>query len=375
MFQQLMEKLAAGNVSDSILNTVATMTLPFTGAEFLNLFPLVYKKGGEEVKQKVIESFKTIDRATVNDFLLNCGNKAYLGFYYDLTVIADGEDQSDTLVNILKNKNCPEDIYFRAASSPYQKVHEYLVNNQMLLQKNSVILDLLIDNSDVIVSYKEKLKEYVRFGIVKGSTQYTQEVVTDTDEEAEEQATDLTEQPLDEAVSYGDNETAVAMETDSGTVSDYVIDEKRETFEGQDEEEDELSLYQKILKLSVSQKIDRALKGTKEERTLLIRDSNKMVAMAVINSPKLTEQEAEAIAGMRNVHRDILREMGKNRNFVKKYKIVLNLVKNPKTPQDIILRLLPRLIDRDIKLIIKDKALPEFLRKNALRISKTRKKN
>ena len=99
------------------------------------------------------------------------------------------------------------------------------------------------------------------------------------------------------------------------------------------------------------------------------------MALAVVESPKITEQEIEVIASLRNVNRDVLRSIGKSRKFLKKYKVVLSLVKNPKAPQDISMGLLHRLTDRDLQLMTKDKTLSEFLRRTAQRILKTRKKN
>ena len=137
----------------------------------------------------------------------------------------------------------------------------------------------------------------------------------------------------------------------------------------------DLSTYQKLLKMTVSEKIQRALKGNKEERSILIRDSNRTVALAVMASPKLTEQEVEGVAAMRNVHRDVLRTLGASRQFLKKYKTVLNLVKNPKVPQDISMGLLHRLTDKDLQLLTRDRTLSEFVRRSAQRILKGRKKN
>lgn len=383
MFDQLVKKLKEETVSSSILNTIATMTLPFTSQQFLEMFPLVYVKSDSNIKDKVIESIGKIGNDELDKFIISIKEGKELFFYYDLIKSHFEEKSAKLLVTILRNSYCTEEIYFRAASSSTSVIHEFLINNQILLQKHPIILDLLIDNDDVVSSDKEKLKEYVKFGIVSGTSidNLFKDVISekkrkniDMESTISNLATEVKEdqvikdEPVDEFLIDGYTSERIDEEDDS--VSTIEVDE--EFLKELDEER--LSLFQKILNMSVSQKIERALKGTKEERSLLIRDSNKMVSKAVVNSPKLTDQEAAAIAGMRNIHRDILREMGQNKTFMKKYKIVLSLAKNPKTPQDIVIRLLPRLIDRDIKLIIKDKGLPEFLRKNALRVSKTRER-
>ena len=72
--------------------------------------------------------------------------------------------------------------------------------------------------------------------------------------------------------------------------------------------------------------------GTREQRSQLIRDSNRIVATAVLTSPKLTESEVEAFAKMGNVSEDVLRIIGTNRGWLKNYGIVHAVTKNPKTP-------------------------------------------
>ena len=75
-----------------------------------------------------------------------------------------------------------------------------------------------------------------------------------------------------------------------------------------------------------------AMKGTREQRAQLVRDANRMVAAAVLSSPKLTESEVEAFTKMGNVSEDVLRIIGTNRTWLKNYSVTLGLVKNPKTP-------------------------------------------
>lgn len=114
--------------------------------------------------------------------------------------------------------------------------------------------------------------------------------------------------------------------------------------------------------LSVTERIKLAMRGTREQRAVLIRDPNRLVAAAVLSSPKLTETEVEAFARMANVSEEVLRIIGTNRSWIKNYAVVAALVKNPKTPPAISLRFLPRLVDRDLKALTVDRNVPEPLR-------------
>ena len=110
------------------------------------------------------------------------------------------------------------------------------------------------------------------------------------------------------------------------------------------------------------QKVQRATKGSREERAILIRDPNKMISLAVLSSPKLTISEVEAFARAGNVAEDCLRTIAFCRAWMKNYLVVLALTKNSKTPVAISLNLLPRLNDADVKRLSTDRNVPEPLR-------------
>jgi hypothetical protein len=127
------------------------------------------------------------------------------------------------------------------------------------------------------------------------------------------------------------------------------------------------SAYKKILTLNTAQKAMLAMKGGREERSILIRDTNKVVALSVLKNPRLTEREVEAIAGMRNVTDEVLRTVGINREWSKSYTVVGNLVRNPRTPPGISTNFVQRLQTKDIKNLAQDKNVPEIIRRMAKR--------
>jgi hypothetical protein len=117
--------------------------------------------------------------------------------------------------------------------------------------------------------------------------------------------------------------------------------------------------------LPIKQKVKLAAKGTREQRAQLVRDPNKLVAAAVLSSPKLTDAEVEAFARMQNVSEEVLRVIGTNRAWLKNYGVALGLVKNAKTPIAISMQLLPRIAERDMKMLAVDRNVPEALRLTA----------
>src|SRR5205085_6830032 len=127
---------------------------------------------------------------------------------------------------------------------------------------------------------------------------------------------------------------------------------------------------QKISKLDVKGRIQLAMKGIKEERSILIRDGTKIVALAVLDSPKITDGEVEKFATQKNVLEAVLRAIPMKRRFAKHYAIVRNLVFNPRTPLDVSLGLMKNMLTADLRNLAGNKEVAETVRKLALRMVK-----
>jgi hypothetical protein len=136
-----------------------------------------------------------------------------------------------------------------------------------------------------------------------------------------------------------------------------------------DAPEDEPAEAQLLSALPIIDRMKLAMKGTRAQRAQLIRDSNKLVAAAVLSSPKLTEVEVEAFAKMANVAEEVLRTIAMNRTWTKNYGVIAGLAKNPKTPPALSMNLLQRLNDRDLKMLAIDRNVPEGVRLAARRLT------
>jgi hypothetical protein len=144
------------------------------------------------------------------------------------------------------------------------------------------------------------------------------------------------------------------------TAGDFPHDEIPE--DAPEDDERRASIVQKIASLNVAGRMSLAMKGSREERAVLIRDPNKIVAAAVLSSPKMNEAEVEAIAKMANVTEDVLRSIAMNRAWTKNYAVVYALVKNPKMPVALSMNFLQRINDRDLKTLSTSRNIPEALR-------------
>jgi hypothetical protein len=132
------------------------------------------------------------------------------------------------------------------------------------------------------------------------------------------------------------------------------------------------TLLQQLAKMNVADRVKFAVKGGAEARRTLIRDSNKVVQRAVLQSPKLTDQEVESFAGMSVLTDEILRIIANNRKFRKNYTVIRNLLNNAKTPLDVSLHLLPAINAIDLKKLASNKNVPETLRTTAGKLQRTR---
>jgi hypothetical protein len=130
---------------------------------------------------------------------------------------------------------------------------------------------------------------------------------------------------------------------------------------------DRETLIEKIGRMTVVQKIKAALTGNMETRSLLIRDSNKIISRAVLQSPKISDTEAESYAAAKNVSDEVLRLIAANRKFMKSYVVMRALVNNPRAPIDVTMPLLSRMNDRDLKGITQNRNVPEVIRSMAIK--------
>ena len=134
------------------------------------------------------------------------------------------------------------------------------------------------------------------------------------------------------------------------------------------EDEKKLSTLQKLARMTVGERVQAAMKGNKDERFILIRDGAKVVALAVLESPKVTDTEAEMFAGMKNVQEAVLRGIAGKRKYMKNYAVIRALVNNPRAPIDLSLPLLPHLLAMDLKHLSMNKNVSELLRKLAMKL-------
>jgi len=161
-------------------------------------------------------------------------------------------------------------------------------------------------------------------------------------------------------------------ETAARLMSEYqqelAVDQAEGAARGDETKEEatrKLNMTQRIMKMSVSQKIKLATLGNQEARTLLLRDANKLVCMAAVTSPRMTDGEILGLASSRTVNSDVLRYIYSNREFTRTYAVKATLVKNPKVPLPTALKMMFTLQEKDIKELARDRNVPQTIQSQA----------
>jgi hypothetical protein len=136
--------------------------------------------------------------------------------------------------------------------------------------------------------------------------------------------------------------------------------------------ESDLTIFQLVQRMNVAEKVRFAFRADKEGRGLLLKETSKLVVMAVLNSPKITEQEIETVAKSRSISEEVLRVIARKREWIGNYAIRLGLVSNPKTPIAIALTHMNSIKTRDLGFLAKDRGVPEAIRLAAQRLVRAR---
>lgn len=244
-------------------------------------------------------------------------------------------------------------------------VLEIVLNNQVLWMQRPRILDLLEEHPEGEYVIKRRVNEF-RFEVLRLVPEEVKQERLEILDEVEAGHLDRawSELPLPKEKSREEEEAEAESEEMAAerrllAMRPPVDDEGNEI---------NLTLTQRIARLRTNQKIILALKGGKEERTLLIREANRLIQVNVIRNGRITEGEVAYIAQMRTVNEEVLRIISNTREWMKKYTITKNLVMNPRTPLPIAMTHFKRLLESDMKLIMKDRNVPELLRREAKRI-------
>ncbi len=128
------------------------------------------------------------------------------------------------------------------------------------------------------------------------------------------------------------------------------------------------SLYAQIVHMTIAEKIKLALRGNKDARSILIRDTNKLIRRLVLLNPRMSDGEVVAVARNRSADEELLRLITEKREWIRNYQVRLALATNPKTPLVLALKQLGSLGERDLRQIAKSRNVSQTVAAQARRL-------
>ncbi len=296
---------------------------------------------------------------------------------------------------IVLNKNTSDEaVASLAASSPDGALLELIAMNQQRLVRFPAIIDAILANSDASTEASRRARETKRefFEKERGTQQIAQELRARGNSAAAEffESAELTEGlSADDAwllaehieVSDADLDTSwlpseryeeLLAETPEEQAANFKRMIEFERIEMGDAPAERVSLVRRLMFMNARDRMKMAMKGDREARGILVRDSNKMVAAAVINNPRINDQEVENIAAMRSVSGDVLRLISVNRNWARSYSIIHNLARNPRCPVPTVMGILPLIRTKDLTQLAQNRNVSEAVRRQATRLAAAR---
>ena len=340
-----------GGVARDLRLMAAQGLLPLTGEDLMDLWTGLIGDADEAIRTAAQASLAEFPAAEFLQIVKNRATPVAV-----LSWAVRNRPEPELREATLQNTSLPDEVIEELSPTLPQALAELVVINQTRLLRRTSLLVAIESNAGLSNDQKRRLRE-LRETFRVGQAD---EAPSPAPAQAAEAAPGPEPEPAHEAEEVVLQETVSEEEFIVRTLSD---EERKAT--------EKVSAVQKIYRLDVKDKLMTALKGTREERSILIRDPNRLVSAAVLGSPKMTDAEIEAISAMKNVSAEILRTIGSHREWTKKYTVISNLVRNPRTPVGLALGMVPRLMPREIKSIAVDRNVPEPVSKQAQKFLKS----
>lgn len=332
----LLKQIESGSADKRILEFAVRGFLPLPPAELVRAVGSIISIGDPDLLKLAEDTFRGFDQDALVGAVASAGVRSE-----QLDVIAKRSGDPKVIEPLIRSKAVSDETLAWLAERTSPEMQDVLVTNQARLLAAPHIVERLFENPQLSADIRRRADEFLEEFFLK----------KEREKEAE----------AAEKAASGEAPTAAAPAAPSALPAAAVVTEEDL------QEEKFKSLLARLQTMSVMERIKLAYAGNREERLFLVRDKNRLVATAVLKSPKTNEADAQSIATMKSVSEDVLRVIAMKREWIKKYPIMLTLVKNPRSPVDVTLPLVNRLTDKDQKALAGDKNVPEAIRTFARR--------
>ncbi len=355
MASPLVEQFRKGGVSRDVRLTAAAGLLPLKPTDKVELLFLLTRDQDEEIHQKAESSLLEVPGEELVGVLKDRATNPSALHFYGVRLEAVELAQC-----VIQNPSTEDRTIKEMVPNLKEDMLEIVVVNQTRLLRYPPLLEAVETCSNLNTDQHRRIAE------LKHDFKLGVQPEPPLPIKPEPQTlVDLNEgPPEDEAPPPANIEEAKEIYGDGGDKDAQLTEEEQETT---------LSAYQRLIGMNAAEKMMEALKADRETRMILIRDRNRVVYSAVLSSPRLNDGDVEAIAQMKNVSPEVLRTIGGKREWTKRYSIRLELVKNALTPIEISMRQIGSLSSMDLKKLTRDRNVPEQVRRQALKLTRTSK--
>lgn len=353
--ETLLTRIDEGSVPREFVLSAARGMLPLDQDSLVTVVTHLTAHEDEEVHRAAKESLREFPARVVVSFARS--QTAKPGDLDRLSV--ELSEEPEVLEAILRNRQTSDETIARLAAIVPGNLQEVIVINQERILRTPSILDMLLENPAISADVRRRAVETREEFFEKRPRRDLPTGDFDLAEPEKEEDAAALEELLLEAEKFDASGETVPPLPPPADASD----------------EKKLSVWAQVALMTVSQKVQLAFKGGTTERSILVRERNRLVCGAVVRNPRVTENEIEMFAGMRNLDDEVLRIIGNNRQWMQKYPIMSALIRNPKAPIGIVLPLINRLNLRDLKALGTDKGVSETVRSSARRLYLQRRQN
>lgn len=385
------QAIIAGTAPHQARLAAASGFLPLPQADLLEVLVVLQDAEDSEIAEAARE---TLASQAVDDLLTAAKSSETSAAVLDY-LAGFSQDNRDIQEAIVLNSRTPDAaIAGLASTTSDSSLLDLIATNQQRLVRFPKIIDAILANSDRSAEAERRARETRQefFEKERGAQQIAQELRSRGNSAAAEffEAADLTaglsvddawliaqhievsDAELDNSWLPSERYEELKAETHEERAANFNRALESERLEVGELPPERVSLMRSLMFMNARDRMKLAMKGDREARSILIRDSNRMVATAVIHNPRVTDQEVENIAAMRTVADEVLRLIALNRNWARSYPVIHNLVRNPRTPVPTVLTTLPRIRTKDLKNLTQNRNVPEATRRQALRLSQAR---
>ena len=346
---ELIAGITKGEVPSQIRLLAAQGLLPISRDEMMGLQCVLSSDPDKELAKVAAESIQSVEQETILAWLRDSPPESLV-----LDQLIRVRDEEMIWAAVAAHANVSDETLRVLAKNATPMVQDVIITNQVRLLGCLEILEDLRSNPQVGQVVLRRIREFEEEFIEKVLAE--QEAAAAAGPSVEEAIEALhaigAHIPKEETMPY-------PLRSDDG-LTDAV------------KQADE-STHGKLLKMSVHERIVCALRGSREQRAILINSRNRLIQRSVLACPKLSDTEIEQFASSRSVAQEVISAIANNRRWLRQYSVIIALAMNPKTPVYTAKSIIPRLTYRDKVRVSRDRNLPPITRQIATKLLDTRR--